>query len=155
VGNGRAPPTRVCGFVKVPNQRVIVEDAAYLTAQGSGALSVDDPDLRQSLLVAGTEVLRHETSHVGRIEDVEVQDTIDRVLFHRGAGLARGVSEQRQPTKAACAPGSTSASGGAAVGKILLVGTLEEPHSVVPSNGERVATHWSLADPTPGWVRER
>lgn len=64
-----------------------------MSAEGAGALAVDDAHLCEPLLVAGAQVLGHEAAHVGGVEDVKVQDAVNRVLFHRRRALAKGRSK--------------------------------------------------------------
>ena len=68
------------------HQRVFVENAADLSAEGARALSVDDADAGESFFVTGPQVLRDEVADVGRIECVQVEFTVDRVFVHTGAG---------------------------------------------------------------------
>ena len=84
--NGCSPSASVGRFVVVANERMIVQDGAHVTPEGAGSLAVYNSDLRQSLLVAGAQIFGDQVPHVGRIKDVKIELTVNRIFLHWESG---------------------------------------------------------------------
>jgi hypothetical protein len=76
---GRTPGA-VFGVVQTErdNVRVFGQNGMHSFAELPGALSVNNPHLKNPVFPTSGQVIRHQLAHIARIEGVQVQHSVDR-----------------------------------------------------------------------------